>query len=191
MPRRHHILYDVVRWRRNRTWLLFPAMVCLLVTVFGSAIRSDGGSTQLYSLAGAFLFALALTLWTRQRFSYLAVEGEDLVVRVAMARYRLPLSQVRRARVARLASKFSRADRSRLLPRPRQQWLEREAVVARLDSDAAELIKLRRLLGARCLDGNDLVVPVADPAGLVADIEEHRPTAPAAATAPRRPRRKR
>jgi hypothetical protein len=191
--RRYAILYDVERWRKNRTILLFPATVFILVTIFSATLR-NGGSTSFYSLVGAFLYALAASFWTRQRFSYLSVDGDDLVVRVMVGRQRIPLSQVRRARVARLASKFSRPEKRRFLPRPRNHWLETDAVIVRLDSDAQDLVRLARLVGSRCLDGNDLVVPVADPAALVAEIEEHRPApAPVAAAvvAAKRSRRRR
>jgi hypothetical protein len=193
-PHRHAILYDVERWRKNRTILLFPAMVFVLVTIFSSTLRSNGSSTSLYSIVGAFLFALAASFWTRQRFSYLSVDGDNLVVRVMAGRQRIPLSEVRRAKVARLASKFARPEKRRYLPRPRNRWLDTDAVIIRLDSDAEDLVRLARLVGARCLDGNDLVVPVVDPERLVADIEEHRPVpvhAAGTAVAAKRSRRRR
>jgi hypothetical protein len=190
--RRYAILYDVERWRKNRTILLFPATVFVLVTIFSATLR-NGGSTSFYLLVGAFLYALALSFWTRQRFSYLSVDGDDLVVRVMAGRQRIPLSEVRRARVARLASKFSRPEKRGFLPRPRNHWLETDAVIVRLESDAQDLVRLARLVGSRCLDGNDLVVPVADPAALVAEIEEHRPAhgVAAATVAAKRSRRRR
>lgn len=191
-PRRHAILYDVERWRKNRTILLLPGTVFLMVTIFSTTLRSNGGSTSFYSLVGAFLYALAASFWTRQRFSYVAVDGDHLALRMMLSRQRIPLSDVRRGRVARLASKFSRPERKRLLPRPRERWLERDAVILRLDTAVQDLVKLSRLLGPRGLDGNDLILVVADPDALLAEIEAARPApapAPVVAARPRRRRR--
>jgi hypothetical protein len=192
MQTRHFNLYDVERWRGWRTWLLFPATVCLLVTVLTPLLRSGQGSnTSLFSLMGAFLYALAASFWTRQRFSWIAVEDDNLVVRLLLTRYRVPLADVRNARVVRLGSRFSRPDRIRLLPRPARRWLDREAVLLRLESEATVLNRLRRMLGPRSVDGKDLIVPVTDPQGLVDAITAHRPEPPPPKAGQRRSRRRR
>jgi len=191
MQNRHANLYDVERWRGWRTWLLYPATVCLLVTILTPVLRHDQASnTSAFSLMGAFLYALAASFWARQRFSGISVEGDQLVVRVLLNRFRVPLAEVRSAKVARLESKFSRPDRMRALPRPARRWLDREAVVLRLDSDAAALVRLSRLLGPRCVDGRDLVVPVTAPQALVDEIAAHSPAPAPKAAQPRRRRRR-
>ena len=191
MRTRHANLYDVGRWRRNRTLLVLPATVFFLVTLFSATLPGSAkGGGQVYSLVSAFLFAAAAALWSRQRLSNIAVDGEDLVVRVMFNRVRIPLSEVRQVRVARLRSRFGKPDRMRALPRPRARWLDVEAVFIRLDSEAKQLIKLTRLLGARCLDGRDMVVPVTEPQALAAEIEAARP-APLAVTGARKGRRRR
>jgi len=187
MTSHHAILYDVERWRGWRTWLLFPATVCLLVSVFVPTLKG-GQVPQLTSLTGAFLFALAASFWTRQRFTYVGVEGGDLVIRVFLMRQRIPLSEVRSVKIARLASRFARPERQRALPRPAHRWLQREAVIVRLETEPQRLVRLTRMLGARCMDGRDLVVPVSDPQRFVAEIEEARPEP---APAVRRGRRRR
>jgi len=188
---RHANLYDVERWRRNRTILLLPATVFGLVTLFTSTLRGAAGSgTQFYSLVSAFLYAGAAALWTRRRLSYLGVEGDQLLVRVMFNRVRIPLTEVRQVRVAKLRSKFGKPERRRVLPRPKDRWLEREALIVRLEAEPRALIKLTRLLGARCLDGRDLVVPVANPRDLAAEIEAARP-APEPVAPARRGRRRR
>src|SRR5437899_2564239 len=129
MRSRHINLYDVERWRRNRTLLLLPATVFLLVTLFSNTLPgAGGGSTQIFSLMSAFLFAIAAALWTRQRTSGLVVEGEELVARVMFNRVRIPLGDVRQVRVARLRSRFAKPERQKALPRPRAKWLDVEAV---------------------------------------------------------------
>lgn len=175
MPSRHAILYDVARWRRWRTWLLFPATVAFLVSVLTPLLRSgSSGSTSVYSVTAAFLYALAASLWTRRHFAYLAVEGDELLVRVVGSRLRIPLAEIRSARLARLESRFT-GPRRRLLPRPTREWLDREAVVIRLDSDARTLVRLTRMVGPRCVDGRDLVVPVETPRQLLDAIHRARP----------------
>ena len=191
MRTRHANLYDVERWRRNRTLLLLPATVFFLVTLFSNVLPgAAGGGTQFFTLVSAFLFAAAAALWSRQRLGGLAVEGDDLVARVMFNRVRIPLADVRQVRVAKLRSRFGKPERMKRLPRPRARWLDVEAVIIRLDSEAKQLIKLTRLLGSRCLEGRDLIVPVADPQALAAAIEAGRP-APVAVAAPRRGRRRR
>src|SRR4030088_1090849 len=73
---RHPILYDVERWRKYRTWLLLPATVFALTGIFSSLLRpSTSGGASGYALVSAVLYAVATSLWTRQRFTYLVCDG--------------------------------------------------------------------------------------------------------------------
>lgn len=81
---RHPILYDVDRWRRYRTWLLLPATVCAMTALLTSLLHPSSGSAFVYAVVSAALFAIATSLWTRQRFSYLARDGDSLVVRAGV-----------------------------------------------------------------------------------------------------------
>jgi hypothetical protein len=183
MRSRHAVLYDVARWRRWRTWLLLPATISLLVTVLTPLLRPGAaGSTSLYTT----FYAVAASLWTRQRFAAVGVDGDALVVQVLAGKQRIPLSEVRSVRVMRLGSKFPTAQRRRVLPHPAKEWVDREAVVVRLESDPKVLIRIARLLGPRCVDGRDLVVPVADPERLVEEIAAARPAVVPAARGRRR-----
>jgi hypothetical protein len=193
MPQRHPLLYDVERWRQWRVRLLGLATVCFLPAL---VIRngSSGNATliEIYSLLGAFLYALALMFFLRSRFSYMTVDGDEVVIRVAVSgRQRIPLGEVRRARLAKLSSVFDKPPLLRLLPRPHARWLPREALVLRIEGEAVDLVRLRRLLGPRCVIGRDLVVPVVDGPGLLGDIEARiAPQRPAAGTGRRRGRRR-
>jgi hypothetical protein len=195
LVRRHAILYDIDRWRRFRLPLLLLATGFLLATLLEPVLShgkggGGGGSTAPLSFAGAALYGFAFNFWLRQRFSTLAVEGDTLVVRRTGMSHRIPLTEVRRARVARISATVNKPERRRVLPRPVAKWLETEALTLRLDTPADQLVKLRRLLGKQFLFENDLVVPVADAEGLLREIEEGRPRSEPAPGAPRRRRRR-
>ena len=190
---RHPILYDVERWRRYRTWLLLPAMVFALTSVFITVLRPASAGAFGYAVVSAALLAIASSLWTRQRFTHLAREGDGLVIRSMAANRRLVAGDIERARVVRLSAVFNRPDRRRLLPRPAERWLATEAISIKLH-DGVDTRALRRVLGPRCVIDETLVVPVVDSAGLLAELLEHvcppRPAASGAGTPRRRGRRR-
>jgi hypothetical protein len=188
---RHPILYDVDRWRRDRTWLLLPATVFAMTALFTSLLRPSSGSAFGYAVVSAALFAVATSLWTRQRFSYLARDGDSLVVRGMAATRRLDGADIERARVVRLSAVFGRPERRRLLPRPTERWLASEAISIRL-REHVDLRALRRIAGVRCVIDDLLVVPVADADGLLAELLEHVCPQPAVTSGtPRRRGRRR
>ena len=193
--RRHALLYDIDRWRRYRWPLFILATAFLFATLLAPAFghgRSGAATTATapLSFAGAALYGFAFNFWLRQRFSSLAVEGDDLIVRRTGMKYRIPLTDVKRARVARISATANKPERRRILPRPAAKWLETEALTLRLDTPADQLVRLRRLLGRHYLFENDLVIPVTDPEGLLRDIEDAMPK-PDPGTAPARRRRRR
>jgi hypothetical protein len=191
--RRHALLYDVERWRRYRLPLAIFGTACLVATIVAPALHRNPAQlagTQPVSLLGAAFYGFLLNFWLRQRYSNLSVEGENLVARRVGTTVRLPLARVRRARIARVSAIVNRPERRRVLPRPAARWLEEEALILRLDVDASDLVRLRRLLGRQYVFESDLVAPVADPQGLLHDIQENspRPDPPAAASRRRRRR---
>lgn len=194
MPKavRHPILYDVERWRKYRTWLLLPASVFALTAVFLSVLKPTSGGAVGYAVVAAFMYALATSLWTRQRFTYLVREGDQLVIRAMAASRRLGSDDIDRARVIRLSAVFHRPDRRHLLPRPADRWLATDAISLRL-RDGVDLRALRRVVGPRCVIDDLLVVPVVDADGLFAEVVQYvcppRPV-PAAGGRRRRSRRR-
>jgi len=126
------ILYDVERWRRYRTWLLLPATVFAMTAIFTTLLKPASGGAFGYAVISAGLALVAVSLWTRQRFSYLAREGDGLVVRSMAANHTLTAGDIERARVVRLSSVFGRPERRGLLPRPAERWLAVEAISVRL-----------------------------------------------------------
>jgi hypothetical protein len=188
---RHPILYDVERWRRYRTWLLLPATVFAMTAAFTTLLKPTSGGAFGYAVVAAALFTVATSLWTRQRFSYLAREGEGLVIRNMAANQTLTAADIDRAKVVRLSAVFGRPERQRLLPRPTDRWLSTEAISIRL-TDGVDLRALRRVAGVRCVIDDQLVVPVADADGLLADLLTHvcPPRAAVPGQASRRRRRR-
>jgi hypothetical protein len=189
---RHPILYDVARWRRLRTWLLLPATVFAMTALFTSLLRPASGGAFFDGVVSAGLYAIASSLWIRQRFSYLARDGDSLVVRAMAANRRLVAADIDRAKVVRLSAVFGRPERRRLLPRPTDRWLATEAISIRL-RDGVDLRALRRIAGVRCVIDDLLVVPIADADGLLAELREHvcPPRALTASGSPRRRGRRR
>ncbi|MDQ6848231.1 MAG: hypothetical protein M3019_11740 [Candidatus Dormibacteraeota bacterium] len=193
MPKaaRHPILYDVERWRKYRTWLLLPATVFALTSVFLTVLKPTSGGAVGYAVVAASLVAVATSLWTRQRFTYLVREDDRLVVRSMAASRRLGGEDIDRARLIRLSAVFNRPERRRLLPRPTDRWLATEAISLRL-RDGVDLRALRRVVGPRCVVDDLLVVPVADAGGLLAEVVKHvSPPPPVAPSGGRRRRARR
>src|ERR1700680_3385948 len=122
--------------------------------------------------AGGGFFAIASSLWPRQRFSSLTRDGDSLVVRAMAANRRLAAADIERAKVVRLSAVFGRPGRRTLLPRPVDQWLATEAISIRL-RDGVDTRALRRIAGVRCVIDDLLVVPIADADGLLAELLEH------------------
>jgi hypothetical protein len=155
-------------------------------------LKPAAGAGFGYSVVAVGLFAVASSLWTRQRFTYLARDGDHLLIRTMAASRRLGAADIDRARVIRLSAVFGRPERQRLLPRPTERWLVKEAISIRL-SDEVDVRSLRRVVGPRCIVDDLLVVPLDDPEALFADLVQHVcPPRPVVTSAgPRRRRRRR
>lgn len=193
MPKaaRHPILYDVERWRKYRTLLLLPATVFALTAVFVTVFKPTSGGAVGYAVVAACLYAVASSLWTRQRFTYLVREDDRLVIRAMAASRRLGSADIERPRLIRLSAVFHRPERRHLLPRPADRWLATEAISVKL-RDGVDQRALRRVVGARCVIDDLLVVPVVDAAGLYAEVTEHVcPSRPVTAAAGQRRRGRR
>src|SRR5437899_9752107 len=109
MPQRHPLLYDVERWRHWRLRLLVLGAVCLMPAILVGTKGPNSGLIQFYMLLSAFILALAFAFWLRARFSWARVEDDVLMIRVALSgKQRIPLAEMRRAKLTRLGSVFDR-----------------------------------------------------------------------------------
>lgn len=174
--RRHAFLYDIDRWRRYRLPMFLLATAFLIGSLLSPHPKSGANpAATILSLAGAALYGFAANFWLRQRYSTLSVEDDTLVAKRIGMTMRIPLADVKRARVARVSATANRPERRRTLPRPQSRWLETDAITLRLDMPADQLVKLGRLLGRGYLFESDLVAPVSEQDDLLREIEEGMP----------------
>ena len=155
-------LYDRDRWRRFGYPLLGLGIVCVIVgAIFDS--QKDTGTANVLLVAAALGLGLSVSLWMRQRYSYLRLEGDQLFFRYLTVSVRLDVTEVRRARVAKLVAALQRRGRA-----PRS-LSGADALVLRLRSPDSG--RLRRLLSRRCVFGDELVIPLHDAVLLQRQIE--------------------
>lgn len=168
-----------------------PATIAAMTAIFLTILKPTSGGAFGYAVVSAALLAVASSLWTRQHFTFLVREDDALVIRAMSASRRLRTGDIDRVRVVRLASVFHRPERRRLLPRPADRWLATDALTLRL-GDGVDRRALSRLVGARCVIDDLLVVPVVDAGGLADELLQHVcPPRPAATGASRRRGRRR
>jgi hypothetical protein len=169
MGQRYPNLYDADRWRRYG-WALVVFAVAALG--FGLWVSATAGSARAaasdWFLVGAAALGLAIVLWLRQRFSYLQLQGDELLCRVLLVTQRIGLNEVRRARVGPIGEALERRGGGRSV-RPPRRWRNVDALVLRLRHPDDG--RLRRLLSRRCVFEDEVVIPVRNPAGLQREIE--------------------
>jgi hypothetical protein len=190
MGARHPILYELRRWQRFRMLLLFSATIAILTSLFITLWRpAAAGAAGEFLVIATGLYSLAMSFWLRQRFSYASFDGERITVRMMFLRERLPVEDVRRLKVMRLLGAFEKPERRRYQPRPRHRWIDDDALVVRVAEERAQ--RVRRVLGRRAVFDDEVILPVADAAGLGADVQAALRPSPSPAHAGRRQRKRR
>ena len=192
MGERHPVLYELSRWQRFRTLLLFSATVAGMTALFLTVLRPASTAAGQFLVMATALYSLAASFWLRQRFSYASFDGEELRVRMMFLKERRPVDELGRVKVMRLLGAFDRPERRRYQPRPRHRWVDAEALVLRLSADRAR--RLRRVLGRRNVFDDEVILPVSDADGLRAELQaalRRRPPAVPAASRRQRKRRRR
>jgi hypothetical protein len=175
MSTRYQNLYVLDTWRRYGNWLLVLALGGLAVTLILTVQKKSNAATP-WLISAAVCLGFSSSMWLRQHFSYVQLQGDRLVIRVYMSRCRVDLTDIRRVRVGRLLGAMDKADRRRYMPRGRaRRWQDTEALLLRLRQPDDG--RLRRILGRRCVFDDEVVLPLADATALLHEIE--------AATAPR------
>jgi len=171
MSRRYKNLYVLDTWRRYGNWLVVLALAGLTITlIYTLNKKADSGTPWL--ICSAVCLGFSSSMWLRQRFSYVQLQGDLLLIRVYATSCRIDLADIRRVRVGRLLGALDKPDRRRYLPRGRaavRRWQEREALLFRLRQPDDG--RLRRVLGRRCVFEDEVVVPLLDAGGLLRDIE--------------------
>jgi len=162
MQERFTNLYDRDRWRRYGYSLTAVGVVCVVLgAVFDS--RKDQGAANVWLLFAALTLGLAISLWMRQRYSYARLDGGQLFFRYLTVTVRIDLVEVRRARVAKLASAVQGRARTP------KGLAGVDALVLQLRHP--DTPRLRRLLTRRCVFEEEVVIPLAGAAVLQRQIE--------------------
>jgi hypothetical protein len=172
MHRRYQNLYALHTWRRYGNWLLVLALGILVVALVSELQKKNSGASTPWMLAAAVCLGLATSMWLRQRFSYVELQGDRLLFRVGLyvPRSGVALADIRRARVGRLLGAMDRPERRRYRPRgPVERWQDTEVLLLRLRQPDDG--RLRRMLGRRCVFDDEVVLPLGDAAGLLKEIE--------------------
>ena len=145
MPDHFPNLYDRHRWRRWGYPLLAAGIVALVVGAIFQGQKNTGAANIWLVVAAAGL-GLSISLWMREHYSFVRLDETQLFFRYLTTTARLDLVDIRRVRVAKLASALQgRA-------RPPRGMADTEALVLRLRSaDTGRL--LRRVLCGRAGGG--------------------------------------
>jgi hypothetical protein len=155
-------LYDRDRWRRYGYSLTAVGVLCVvLAAIFESRKAVSAG--QVWLISSALTLGLAVSLWMRQRFSYVRLDGGKLVFRYLTVTLRIDLVEVRRARIAKLAAAVQGRARTP------KGLADVDALVLQLRRP--DTARLRRMLTRRCVFDDELVIPLAGAAVLQRQIE--------------------
>ncbi|HEV3231838.1 MAG TPA: hypothetical protein VG245_06260 [Candidatus Dormibacteraeota bacterium] len=189
MPRgrKHYLLYARQNWRDSR---VLVAVIALGYTGIGvyDLLRHDvaGAFTFLLPAPLALIFLPLLYGWTK--INYVTFDDDGIFIRIFMRRTTVPWEQVERGRLETMQKIFELPERKRLRTGIVRRLYREQAVCVRVREDDADL--LRRRLGARTIPARELVLPVTDGDGAMAEIKlqltAHRRQEQAEAAAQRR-----
>lgn len=178
---RHHLVADADLWRRNRIWLLYPALLLVGFAVLGLAARHTLDPSLLV-LAAILAFAGGAVYW-RKATRYVSMGPESLLLRAGRRRGAIGFDQLRLTRTQTLGSVYDAPSRRAQLPATLRRYAERPVVVVRVDEGGAGLADAARVLGRRVVLDRDLILLVEGAAALEAQLAPaipRRPPAPSA-----------
>lgn len=154
---RHALLYDLVRWRRYRFWLILGSAIGfaleLLLQTRSQTLRNIG---QYIGLAATLCISALLVLGIRTRFSYLQVKDKQLKIRILLFSQILDRDAIQSVSFVPMQKA---AGRNRL-PLTLRRWGETPALVLR-PQDVSICQRVVRGAGQRFVWGNDIVIPVS------------------------------
>jgi hypothetical protein len=117
---------------------------------------------------------IMIGFFTLHRASYLSVEDSGLRVRNGVRSATVPYTAVARVRKQALEAAFTAPDRRRYVNRFVRRLAREPAVYIRIEKrQAAVAQELEKRLGRRFVHGLDLVLPITDPEGLMAEVKGH------------------
>jgi hypothetical protein len=173
---RHPILYAEQMWQKQRFW----ALALIVIGVFASSWlfyanrRLDNNLTVFLLYIPAGLLALGIFLYYRVR--HRLETGEDgVVIRNLFSTVRIEYDSIRSVRVAPLEGHFQEGFKSQQRIPVIRPLLKEPAIFIRLRGDDEELARIGRRLGSRIYHAGLIALPVADPASVADQINEHLP----------------
>ena len=167
--RRFPIRYSVQRWSDGK-WFYGSFFIILLVLITFKVIQHQSivSFVPVTVLDGVVLIAF----WLMRRISYIEVSDDGVEIRYLLRHIALPYSALARVRRQPLEVAFQPAERRRYVNRFVRRLAREPAVYLRLDRRQADLVgTAERQLGPRMVAGADIVVPILDVDGFVAQIK--------------------
>lgn len=158
--RRFYIRYAIQRWD-DAKWFV-GTFILMLAVLLG--YRLVQGRVD-YLFLGALALELLFFGWLYafRRLAYLEVLSDRLLVRYLFQRAEIPIAGVTRVRKQPLQAAFQQPERRRHLNRFVRRLLRQPAAFIRIDRRQPELLELiTASLGARMVNGQDLVLPITD-----------------------------
>jgi len=190
---RYHLVADDDLWRRNRVWLLYPAVLLIGFAILGVVTRHVVDPTLL-ALAAILIVAGGVIYW-RRTTRYVTLVADGLLLHAGWRRCVLGFGELRRARTQTLGSLYDSPSRRGHLPTTLRRYSTRPVLVVRVDQDGAGLGDAARVLGRRIVLERDLILLVEGAGRLEQALAPSIPRRPPAASGrgarPPRPARRR
>lgn len=158
--RRFYIRYAIQRWD-DAKW--FVGTFILMLAVLLGYRMTQGRVDYLFVVALVVELLFLVGLYAFRRMAYLEVLSDRLLVRYLFQRAEIPIALVTRVRKQPLQAAFQQPDRRRYLNRFVRRLLRQPAAFIRIDRREPQLLEVvAASLGARMVNGQDVVLPITD-----------------------------
>jgi hypothetical protein len=167
--RRFAIRYAIQRWDDGK-WFYGSFLVILVgLTVFKIYRHQSIISFIPVLILDA---GILLLFYLARLVSYVEVGGDGLRIRYVFRRMTLPYTALSKVRRQALEVAFQPADRRRFANRFVRRLARQPAAYIRLDRRNPDLlVEAERRLGARLVAGPDVVIPIVDVDGFIAELK--------------------
>ena len=167
--RRYPIRYSIQRWN-DGLWFYGSFFIILVVLTLAKVFAHQSIVSFLPVLV--LDAGILIAFWLMRMLSYVEVTNEGVRIRYIMRRMDLPFSSLSRVRRQPLEVAFQPAERRRFVNRFVRRLSREPAAYLRLDRKQEHVVEeAERRLGARLVAGSDIVVPILDVDGFVAQVK--------------------
>ena len=167
--RRFEIRYSTQRWEDGRWFYGSLLLILAVLSVFNIVEKRPIVSFIPVLVLDAVILS---SLYLMRRVSYVEVGAHALTVRYLFKRVELPYSALSKVRRQALEVAFAPAERRRYVNRFVRRLARQPAAYLRLDRRQKDLLgEVERQLGPRFVAGPDLVLPLLDVEGFIAEIK--------------------